>query len=156
MMKKFNIIDIIFIIVVVGLISVAFLKTSKYNVTKTSSTMNKIEYSLTVRGVRSYTKDAFKVGDTVFDTQTKVIIGTIKDIKVEDNEVYVESITGKLLKANIPGRYNVTLTIDTDGLETEKAFFADRSVELKVGSEKTFETLYVKTNGTVMSVKTIG
>lgn len=154
-MKKFNIIDIVFVLVVVLLIGVAVLKVSKYNVTKSNGEMNKIEYTITVYGVRQYTIDAMKVGDKVFDTQTKVNIGTIKDIKKDEYKVNVESIKGKLLRASIPEKYTMTLTIETDGLETESSYFADRSVELKVGSEKTFETLYVKTNGTIMSVKNV-
>ncbi len=154
-MKKFNIIDIVFILVVVLLIAVAALKVSKYDVAKTDGTMNKIQYTMCVRGVREFTADAFKVGDTVYDSQTKVIIGKITDIKKEDHVVNVESIKGKLVQASIPGKYTVTLSIETDGLETDTAFYADRSVELKVGSEKAFETLYVKTNGTVMSIKNV-
>jgi hypothetical protein len=154
-MKKFNIIDVVFVIVVVLLIGIAGLKVSKYNVTKSNGEMNKIEYTITVFGVRQYTIDAIKVGDKVYDTQTKVNIGTIKDIKADEYLVNVESIKGKLLRASIPEKYALTLTIETDGLETDNSYFADRSVELKVGSEKAFETLYVKTNGTVMSVKKV-
>ena len=154
-MKKFNIIDIGVIVLFVLLIAVATLKASSYKATKSDGTMDKIEYQMLVANLREYSSSAFKIGDAVYDSQTKVNIGTIKDIKIENNRVKEDTNSGDIAYVDKPEKYDVTLTIETDGLETENAYFADRSVELKVGSDKQFETLYIKTNGTVKGIKVI-
>lgn len=154
-MKKINIIDIAIVILIIALLFAAYLKFAVYDHTKTDAEMTKIEYSIKIPAVRRYTADAFKVGDTIFDSTTKLAIGTITNIEVVNNVGVVETSKGTIASAENPNRYDVTITIQTDGMETDKAYFADRSVELKVGSEKQIETLYVKTTGTIMSIEVL-
>ncbi|MBQ9267879.1 MAG: DUF4330 domain-containing protein [Clostridia bacterium] len=151
-MKKMNLIDIAVVVLIIALGFALYLKFGVYDHTKTEAAMSKIEYSIKIYNVRNYTADAFQVGDTVYDSQTKLAIGKIMNIETESAKTVKETTNGKAVTAENPNRYDVLLTIETDGMETEKAYFADRSVELKVGSEKQIETLYVKTNGTIFSI----
>ena len=154
-MKKINVIDIAVTISIIALVFVAYLKFGVYEHTKTDSEMTKIQYSIKVSGVRDYTANAFVVGDDVYDSQTKLKIGTITNVEKEKARINVETSNGKVANGESKVKNDVTVTIVTDGLETDKAYFADRSVELKVGSEKNFETLYVKTMGTIVDIKVI-
>ena len=154
-MKKINIIDIAIVILIIALVFAAYLKFAVYDHTKTDAEMIKLEYSIKVPAVRVYTLNAFKVGDTVYDSQTKLVIGIITKIDSVNNKGLVETSDGRVASAENPNRYDVTITIQGDGMETDRAYFADRSVELKVGSEKQIETLYLKTTGTIMSINVL-
>ena len=151
-MKKVNLIDVAMVVLILALLVGVFLKFGVYSHTKVDTEMKTINYTIKVSGIRNYTVDALSIGDIVYDTQTKVIIGTITDIKWEKSKVYRETDDGRVVCVEDTDRYDLYLTIQTDGMETDKAYFADRSVELKVGSDKTFETLYVKTNGIIMDI----
>ena len=58
----------------------------------------------------------------------------------------------KTIVAENPYKKDIILTIETPGSSTNNAFFANKSVELKVGSEKTIETLYTTTLAKVRSI----
>ena len=152
---KVNIFDLAAIILIFALCLAAYFKFNVNEHTKTDAQMSKIEYTIKFSGLRKFSLDTFKSGDTLYDSQTKLAIGTIKDISSEPAKIVIESTKGKAITASNPEKYDITITVETSGMETEKAFFADRSVELKVGSQKQVETLYIKSNGTIMSVKTI-
>lgn len=154
-MKKFNLIDIAVLILILALVFATYLKFAVYDHTKKDAEMSKIEYSIKIPAVRQYTADAFKVGDTVYDSQTKLAIGIISNITTSNAITDVETRDGRVANTENPNRLDVVLTIQTDGMETDKAYFADRSVELKVGSEKQIETLYVKTTGRIFSIKVL-
>lgn len=154
-MKKINIVDIAIVILILALVAFAYLKFGVYEHTKTDAEMNKIQYSIKIFEVRSYTSEAFKVGDTLYDSQTKLAIGTITNIEIVASKINNETTDGRIIYVENPERYDVTLTIETEGIENDKAYFADKSVELKVGSEKIIETKYVKTTGKIISIESI-
>lgn len=153
-MKKINIIDIAIVVLILALVLASYLKFGVYEHTKTSAEMSKIEYSIKIFDVRNYTGDAFKVGDTVFDSQTKLAIGKVTNIETENSKSNRETSDGRIVYAENKNRYNVIITIEAEGIENDKGFFVDRSVELKVGSDKEIETRYVKTTGKIMSINT--
>ncbi len=155
MKLKINIYDIIAVLLVLGLCLATYIKFGVLEHTKTDAQMSKIEYSIQFLGLRKYSVDTFKSGDTVYDSQTKTEIGTIKEVIAEPDKFIAETSKGEVIIANSPEKYDVTLIIDTEGLDNEKGYFANKSVELKVGSEKYIETLYIKSSGTIKSIKVI-
>ncbi len=152
-LKKINIYDIAAIILILVLCVAAYVKFGIIEHTKTEAQMSTIEYTIMFPGLRKYSVDTFKSGDTVYDSQTKISIGTIKAISYENARAEIQALNGEVLEVKNPERYDVTLTIETPGLENDKGYFADRSIELKVGSEKFIETLYIKSNGKIKSIK---
>lgn len=154
-MKKINIIDVAVVILILILIVFAYLKFGVYEHTKTDAEMSGIQFSIKISEVRKYTGDAFKVGDTIYDSQTKLAIGSITNIEMVNSKVNSETTDGRIILVENPERYDVIITVETQGIENDKAYFADKSVELKVGSEKVIETLYVKTTGKIISINTI-
>ena len=154
-LKKINIFDIATIILLLALCFAAYFKFNINEHTKTDAKMDNIEYTIKFSGLRKYSLDTFASGDTVYDSQTKLAIGTIKKIEATPGVTVEETSSGTAVLATNQERYDITLTIDTVGMETPTAYFADRSVEIKVGSVKQVETLYIKSSGTVTSVKVI-
>lgn len=154
-MKKINIIDIAVVVLILALVVFAYLKFGVYEHTKTDAEMNKIQFGIKISEVRGYTGEAFKVGDTLYDSQTKLAIGTITNVEMITSKINTETTDGRIIYVENPERYDVTITVETEGIENDKAYFANKSVELKVGSEKTVETRYVKTTGRIISIESI-
>ena len=154
-LKKINIFDIATIVLLLALCFAAYFKFNINEHTKTDAHMSTIEYKIKFLGLRKYSLDTFKSGDDVYDSQTKLQIGTIKKIESVPSQIILETSKGDADLATNPYKYDIELTIDTKGMETDKAYFADRSVELKVGSSKQIETLYIRSTGTITDVKVI-
>lgn len=151
-MKKINIIDVLILLLIIGLIFAMYIKFGVREHTKAEADFITIEYTMKVSSVRKYTVDLLKVGDYVYDSQTKIVIGFISKIEVENSIETVETSDGRVVNAVNPNKYDITLTILCDGMETDKGYYASRSIDIKVGDDKQIETLYVKTYGTIMSM----
>ena len=59
---------------------------------------------------------------------------------------------GKTELVNNTYRYDMTLTIETPGTVETDAYYANKTIELKLDSEKKFETKYAKTTGKVSEI----
>lgn len=151
--NKFNIIDISVIILVLILILAATVKFGNYNKTNDDTAkIDTINYKIKISNVRNYTVDAFVIGDTLYDTQTNVEIGKIIDKEVTDAKGYEVIKSGKIVETKVPNKYDLVLVIETQGTIDNSGYFANRSVELKVGSEKIIETLYAKSTGIITEI----
>ena len=150
---KINIIDISVILLVLILIFVATVKFRNYNETnEEGSKIDTIKYEIKISNVRNYTIDAFVIGDIVYDTATNVEIGKIINKNVTPAKGYEVMKNGKIIETQIPNKYDIILEVETPGLINDTGYFANRSVELKVGSEKTIETLYAKSTGIINKI----
>ena len=150
---KFNIIDISVIILVLILVLAATVKFGNYNkTTDETAKIDTIDYKIKISNVRNYTVDAFVIGDTVYDNQTNVEIGKIIEKEVTDAKGYEVIKSGKIVETKVPNKYDLVLVIETQGTIDNSGYFANRSVELKVGSEKIIETLYAKSTGIITEI----
>ena len=150
--KKINIIDVLTILIVILLIVAAYVKFGKYNVKTEDSSQETILYTVDVYSVRDYTANAYQSGDIVFDSLTGVNIGTIKDVQMTDAVTYEPAQNGVLVKTTNPYKKDLVITIETPGTVENNAFYANKSIELKVNSQKAIETKYAKTTGTISSI----
>lgn len=152
--RKFNILDIAVVIIILLLVFATFMKFRNYNAEASeNSSLEKIEYTIKIYGVREYTSNAFEIGDKIYDTQTNAEIGKIVNKEIMPTTSYEKIENGELVKVEVPERYDLTLTLETEGTITQNGYFANRSVELKVGSDKQIETRYVKTTGKIMNIE---
>lgn len=150
---KINLFDAAITILIVALIFAGATKFKTFNESVDASEMGNIEYTMTIYGVRDYTADAFASGDKVFDVGTNVNIGTIKNIARKPAQTYRAMQDGIIKSIENEYRCDVTLTIVVPGTVTDTGYFANKSIELKVGSEKSIETLYASTYAKITSVK---
>ena len=152
--KKINIIDISVIAIILIMIFVATIKFGKYNATSEESTkLDTIRYEIKINNVRDYTVNALESGDIVYDTLTNVQIGKLVEKRVKPAKGYEVLKDGKIIETEIPNKYDMVLEIETPALINSTGYFANQSVELKVGSEKTIETLYVKSTGIISKIE---
>ena len=152
---KINLFDAAIILLIVVLIIAGITKFKTFNETVDASEMGTILYTVTIYNVRDYTADAFVSGDIVFDTGTDINIGRIKSVEKKPAKTLSSLTDGKVRVLENEYRCDVTLTIETTGTVTDAGYFANKSIELKVGSEKNIETLYAITYGKITSINYI-
>lgn len=152
LLRKFNIVDVLVIVLVILLIMGAYIKFKKFNSKTDETSESNIEYQITVNNIREYTVNAFKIGDTIYDSQSGVVIGTVKEVLQKEAETYESTSKGEVIKTKNPYRYDMILTIETPGTVEADAYYANKSIELKVNSTKAIETKYVKTSGVISDI----
>lgn len=136
-MKRINIIDgivILLILVCIAGIGIRFSGTKDLSATK-------IEYQVELKGIRDFSVAALSKKGEVFDPKLKKSMGTIVDLAVTGAMGEKEMADGTNVIAPIPERYDVVLTIQTDGSVGESSYYSSASNELCIG--KTYE-LYTK------------
>lgn len=149
---KFNIIDLAVLLLIVLLIWGASVKFSKYNAKTDESSEETIIYTIDITNVRDYSLQAYQSGDTVYDSLTGVNIGTIQKIESVDAVSYENREDGELVKVVNPYKKDIVLYIETPGTVENNAYYANKSIELKVNSQKAIETKYVKTTGIISNI----
>lgn len=149
---KFNIIDFLVLLVVVIVVFAASAKFSKYNVKTEESSETTLKYTIDVNNVRDYSLTAYQIGDVVYDSLTGVNIGTISKIDSYDAVTYENTEKGEVVKVTNPYRKDIILHIETPGTIESNAYYANKSIELKVNSQKAIETKYIKTTGIISNI----
>ena len=153
---RFNVVDILIVCLIILAIIAVKVRFKKYNSADgTSSQGQKIAYEMVFNGVRQFTVDAFEVGDTVFDNLTGVEIGHITSKNTIPAETFVNMQDGSILKSTMADKWDLCIGIETDGLVSDSAYYANKTVELKVGSDKTIDTKYAKSSGKISKIQVI-
>ncbi len=150
---KINIIDFVVIFIVVLLIVGATIKFKNFNSTTEENANQMIEYKLKISDVREYTLDGIQIGDTVFDSQTGVNIGKVIDVNKTPAKTYEQLSNGKVELIENPYKYDAEITIETPGTSEQNAYYANKTIEIKVDGTKIIETKYVKTTTVVSDIK---
>ena len=130
----------------------AILKFGKFNNKTDESSTQTIEYKIEVKSIREFTINALASGDTVYDSQTGVNIGKITNVEKKPAETYDVAENGEIMKVYNPYRYDIVITIETPGDTSKDAYYANKTIELKLDSEKKIETKYAKTTGKIMEI----
>lgn len=149
---KFNIIDLLAIILVIA-VAVGIVVRFKSTVTTAVKSDEGFVYTVKVSGVKSYTVDALEKKGKVTDKKSELDLGEITDVVAEPASTQTERADGKIITAEQPERYDVTVTIKTRGKEAENSYITADSNELSVGRMTDIYTKYVHTSGKIMSVK---
>ena len=149
---RFNIVDFLILLIFVVVIFAAFSKFNKYNEKTEESSETTIYYTIDVNNIRDYSVDAYKIGDAVYDSLTGVAIGTISKIEATNAITYESSEKGEVVKVTNPYRKDVVLYLETLGTIESNAYYANKSIELKVNSQKAIETKYIKTTGIISNI----
>lgn len=152
---KFNIIDVLAIVLVV-VVALGLVVRFKSNVTTAVKSDEEFVYTVKVSGVKEYTVKALTEKGKVTDKKSEMDLGEITDVKSSPAKVQSERADGKYVWAELPDRYDVTLTVKTRGKEAENSYITADSNELSVGRTIDIYTKYVHTTGKIMSVDKAG
>lgn len=149
---KFNIIDLLAIILVIA-VAVGIVLRFKSTITTAVKSDEEFVYTVKVTGVKNYTVDALEKKGKITDKKSEIDLGEITKVVSEPCKTEAETADGKIVEAEQPDRYNVTVTIKTRGKEAENSYITADSNELSVGRMTDIYTKYVHTSGKIMSVE---
>lgn len=149
---KINLFDAAILLLIVALIIAGVSKFKTFNDTVDAETPGKIIYTVIINNVRDYTVSAFVSGDVIYDSGTANKIGIVKNVEAKDARMARVLSDGTVKMLDNPYRKDMILTIETPGTVTDSGYYANKSTELKVGSEKGIETCYVTTQGRIGSI----
>lgn len=152
--KIFGKINIIDLCVIILLLIVAFgtaykFKSHKVNITGGSK---KIQYQVLIKDVKSTSAKFYKKNLLVCDSKTSTALGTIKNVTINDYYDMVTDINGIMHKAKKPGKIQILLDIETNGIETDQAYLIGGTYELKSGADIYILTKYSDVIGTIENI----
>lgn len=150
---KISIIDIFVLLVVLGILLAAVYRFSPGNILGGIEGKN-ISYTVKIEGVRSFTYKAYEdgIGMPCFDKKTGQNIGTLKSVRQEPYLDDAVMSDGTSVLAEKPNHIVVYADIQASGSQTQTAYFANGTYEIKVGSEINLNTKYTDSIGKVYDV----
>ncbi|MBQ7290725.1 MAG: DUF4330 family protein [Clostridia bacterium] len=129
---RFNIADVVILIVIVAIIAALGLRI--YNIFGAEEELCRVEATFRVEGVAeehfSLAKDA-----KLYSAETNEEVGYIKDFKISDYTELAVNENGELVEAKVPGKKTVTGTIILSCEKTDKGFYLDGTRLLTVGEK---------------------
>lgn len=151
---KVSIIDILVVLLIVAVIAGICMRYGS-KITSAVKSNEKFEYTLRIEGVRKYTVDALNKKGYVTDKKSEKQLGEIIDVQYENATMQSTTAGGRIVNAELPDRFTCYVTIQAVGRESDDNYVLDDSTELSVGRAIDLYTKYVKTSGTIESVKII-
>ena len=138
---KINIIDLSFILIallVVGFIYVQYFRGADNG----EAAGKRIEYEVELKIKTKEYADVIKIGDEIRDSIKGHYLGKVIEKKVLPAFTINENAEkGEYVKAEVPDRYDVILTLEANGIVTSGSILAE-GVEVKVGQK-----MYIKGKG---------
>ncbi len=130
--KRFNLIDLLIIIVVIGAIFVA-VKYFNGSAGNGNSEGDIITYKLNIQSEQQYLIDEIQIGDKVFDSVKNFEIGEVTDIVTTEavDSVY-DAEQNKYKTITLPERYDLLITVKSKGIEKEDGIFVN-GIKLQIG-----------------------
>jgi len=140
---KLNIIDIVIVVILVSIAALlvykfsAVNKSSEINIVKTNAT---IEYEADIIGARIYTADSIKIGDKVYDRAKNTYMGEIVQIEINPYVQHLLDAEGQLISVEKPDYYDIKLRIKGPITDKSSGYFLSGVLELKVNSSYSIQT----------------
>lgn len=154
-MKKLKIFDIVLILFILAAVSVVGIKVFGMGTDDVITAVETRPAQVTIRieNVRTYTASHLTVGEAVLSDETNSPIGVIDKIEILPYEEVVETSDGQLIRATVPDKYTVMLTLDAQLSERETGYFAEGITEIKVNSATKIYTKKVITSGRIEGIE---
>lgn len=141
--SKVSIVDLFALLLVIACAAAVGLKLQAVKTVKGGDAV--IEYKVRVENVRQMSVDAMRqsIGiDGVIDIESKYELGKVIDVKEQPARVLVQTNDGKFSLAEYDDRYDVYLTLEADGSETEDGYYTHSGRQLSVGATVGIKTKY--------------
>lgn len=151
---KINVVDLCVVLAVIVAIGVFFVKGNPDKV-NTSNANSTVTYTVEIKAIREMSVNALKANadkSITENTEEKKNLGVISDISVKTATGYIASKKGELVKSEYPDKYDVTLTIETTGLENEKGVYTESGKQLLIGEYISFIAEDVQTSGEITAI----
>ena len=133
--KRFNLIDLLIIVVIIGVVFVAWQYLSAGNKVVEGTVTYKINILKTEQNVA----DEIQVGDKIFDSVKNFEIGEVKEIVVTDaTESVYDEVNNVFKTVTVPERIDILITVEGNG-KTDESGTVVNGYELTVGKK-----MYIK------------
>ena len=149
---KFNVVDIIIILVVivaVAFVGIRFLKPATNPGGKATSPVI-VEFF--VEETPDYAASIVKVGDKIFDEVKNVTLGTVDTVVVEPSVFYAVNANGEVVKTDKEGYNSVRITAKVEGIIGDNGVVIGVT-NYGVGHTMTFYAGHAKLYGKVSAIK---
>lgn len=113
-----------------------------------------LTYTLAVRGVRQQSVDAISMETKgITDAEKDEPLGDIVDIEQTPALELVETVTGDFKWAEYSDKYDLYITLKTDGIKTEDGYFIESGKKLMYGSTVGLNNGYSQMFGTIENIE---
>lgn len=151
--RKFNIVDLVLVLVVVALIVVVVYTLDLFGKDAAKVTLS---YNVCIGNVDAIYADKIQVGDAVLDATTKRSLGRV--VAVENTKPhtvfrYDERTGGTML--TVPDSYDIVITVLAEGLFEDKIGYTVEQRRLAVGAEYTLLFPDFAGNGYCTSIRQV-
>jgi len=153
--RRFNVIDALIILIVIGLIAgVAY----RYNIAGkiiNNAQEQKVIVSYLIKGVRGTTVDSIQVGDVEYFSNTKAELGTIitKGTPTKSLE-YFNDENGDIQVSENEEKYDIRIEIEAYGQMTDEGFMLHGTQYLAPNSEIEIYSKHVKNTVIITGIRT--
>ena len=148
----FNVADIIIIVALIAVITAFALRV--YNVFGEKDNTVQVRISFEVSAISS-DEILLKEKDALYLSEDDTFVGTLEKFTVSDTRIYVYNKDGKLVKASISGKSDVTGTIIIDCVKTENGYYLGGTRLLSEGDTLTMYTKMREMNFKIIKISEI-
>jgi len=149
---KISIIDLAIILLVIAFGIGIYLKFGVMDETRATQEDAPMSFQIKYENTRDIIAENFQVGDTMYSGDGAEL-GEITDIKSEPAVQSYNDLSGKVKKASLEDRYDITITIEGEGTYTSDGkFMLNRTYELNQGSNRYFKTKYVSFSAIIQEI----
>lgn len=152
---KISIIDIFVLLVLLGLAGGVYYKFFMIDKEHNAAKFDTIEYKILVRAVRQQSVDAIEEGADIYHVKTDTYMGKIVKKEVLPATEQLTKADGTMVIAQKPGRFNVLVTIQVPGVETEYGFRANGKLDLNRESQEVLDTRMIILETKIVDVKNL-
>lgn len=145
--KKFNIIDLLFLIVVIAAIGVVAFKTTSLGTIKTPTQKYIVKYYSNDQA--QFVLDKLEIGAPLMDDALNVELGKVIDIQYDKSVNYVTTADGQILNVENPDTKSVIIVGEVDatafpnGIKVkENKYGVGHSMTLRAGFAKLYLRVY--------------
>ena len=148
---RFNIIDVLIIVMILVLAAGGYYKVFTTN-KQLAKQEQQIEYQILISEVRQPTLDAYQNGQQVQDLKSNVLLGTIIGKEVSHANQAVPTSDGRLVQAEIPEKYNLLLILRASAVVTDNNIMVANK-EIKIGQKTDIKTARAASMGVIYGLK---
>ena len=152
MKRKMNLLDYCILVLVIVVVSIFAYKqvSDRYSRFESGGDLPELEtmtYTYVVEGVREMSVEAVKEGAILFDEDSRTELGTVTEKYTTPYYDWIYNTEGDYKKVEVPGKYNLYITVEGRVIETEDRYLAQGVFELKVNSKIKLATQLVGFEG---------
>ena len=152
---KINIIDLCVVVILIIAVAVTYFKFNMSAHSDVTTSNGRAEYTILAMGLRSFTVDQFEIGDKFFDIESDKCIGEVVAVETEPAYEYITKADGDIVLAEMPERYNMLVTVQTDAVINDKGINANSAKFLYLNQNSTYYTQTVQGEAKLVDLKVL-